>query len=468
MSAAIDMADRPVDWARREAGLVPPSDTEAERVVLAMCLLDSAALGRIGELRAEHMATAQHRAILAAILELDALAEPTDVVTVRHRLEATGRLAIAGGAHYLGELTDCSPSGAATLETHAARVVQLATLRRTIDCCREEAVRGYGAADDVPGYLGRVEARLGALAWQQSASVSCRPLATAVADLHRELAAGPDARAVYPTGLVELDRRLSGGLRPGEQWVIAARPGAGKSALAGTVALSLADSGHGVLLLSLEMGADQVALRLAAARSGVDVWRLRSRDLGPEDWRRLTAASDELSRMPITICDDASATVSTVRRHVRRLAATEHPVRVVVVDYLQLLAPEGLSRGSSREVEVASMSRALKRLALEQRIACVVLSQLNRGVESRADKRPMLSDLRESGAIEQDADGVLMLYRADHYRPVDQRDGLAELAIAKHRNGPTGTVNLRFLDACTRFEGVESHQWERGEEPWPC
>jgi len=416
-------------------------------------------------LQPEHLYSPSHRTILGAVLALHNTSQPCDVVAVAEWLRSHKQLGKAGGSQYLGELMSDVPA-LADVRRHAQKLVQLYQLRQAIDCCHRKAAEGYGATADVPAYLEQLEAEVWALTAQQQASTELVPVREPLAEVFRKLSEGTTDTGLA-TGLDRFDSK-TGGLRPGELWILAARPAMGKSALAGQVAATVAGAGHAVALFSLEMPKEQYAQRLVAMRSGVDLTRLREGNVyqtgpgaRPDEWPTIAEAAKHLSATPLHLDDTPGITVASLRSKCRRLASTaaraDTPLGLVVVDYLQLMG--SADRASNREAEVSAISRGLKRLAGELKVPVLALSQLNRQVETRGgDKRPRLSDLRESGAIEQDADGVLFLFRADAYRgPYEQNDGAAELSIAKQRNGPLGRVQLQFYGRCMRFteEGDE-------------
>lgn len=436
-------------------GLVPPNDLDAERAVLAACLLSSEALDEVADvLRVEHWYSPAHADIWRSVTALRVASSPVDIVLVAQSMRALGALDSAGGPRYLAQLTDSTPA-CAHVRQHAELVVGLSRLRRAIAVCHERAAAGYAASGDVRAYLSELEAaamRLGQDDARQdgvSLSESLLAVGVAMANADRGIVSG------LATGFGALDAML-GGLRGGDLAVLAARPGMGKSAFAGAVARHAA-AVCAVAWFSLEMPHEQLTARLLAAEAQVDLRRLRNGGMTLSEHDAINNVVHRLGQLPITIDDSAGISVTDVRSRARRMASTARragvPLGLIVVDYLQLMRPETSAR-ASRDEQVSQMTRGIKAMARDLSVPVLLVAQLNRGVESRSDKRPMLSDLRESGAIEQDADDVLFLYRPSYYD--EQRGGRGgsgetEIIVAKQRNGPTGIVKINWFGGSCSF-----------------
>ncbi|MCC6214309.1 MAG: replicative DNA helicase [Polyangiaceae bacterium] len=472
---------------------VPPHDAEAEAVVLSAVLLGTDAFDRVQELlRAEHFYSDANQRVFEAVIDLNTSRGTADAVGVAGWLRDRGLLDRIGGVPYLFQLTETTPA-AANLEQHARTVREKWRLRELIRACQRYAAEGYQVAGDVQAFIDDAEQAVFDVARIPEAS-NVQPVQRVLQDLFTQLSAAqarPDGMLGVPTGFTALDQKTSG-LRPGELYIVAARPGMGKTSLVLNMAANIArtrrvavrseddpfgdgaveEPGWGVAFFSLEMPRDQVAARMLSSESRVDMQELRSGRL-QHQWNRLTDAASRLSRLPIWIDDTPGLGLLDLRAKVRRLQAEisrsaegQAPARglgLVAVDYLQLM--QGRQDASTREQEISEISRGLKRLAKELSVPVLALSQLNRGVETRnaKDKRPQLSDLRESGAIEQDADCILFIYRDDYYHDESPDQGIAELIIAKQRNGPTGVVRVRFVKECTRFDNLELHEYGEGE-----
>lgn len=443
------------------AGRVPPSDLDTEAAVISACLLDAAALDEVADVvRGEHCYSTANRLVLEAILALHEAAKPVDTTTVADHLRSAGNWDRAGGSAYLAQLVDATPA-VTHARDHALRLRELWRVRTVIAACQVAAAEGYGAAEDSAGYLDRTGTALfGAL--ESHGQEHTRPVRDALRGLwERQRRAEEGTLEVVASGLVDVDKRLR--CEPGDLVVVAARPGMGKSALAQGWAVAAARAGHSVLVLSLEMPAEQVAGRMQSQLAGVDLQRMLAWRLSATEQASATEAAVALSQLPIHIDDRAACSVVDVRSIARRVgrdaARAGAPLRLVVVDYLQLMRADG----QTREQEIASITRGLKVAARELGVAVVALAQLNRELERRQDKRPMLSDLRESGAVEQDADSVVMLYRDDYYDRESEDRGVAEIIVAKQRNGPTGCVRVKWFASCARFESLAPGEHQEAE-----
>jgi replicative DNA helicase len=434
---------------------LPPQSIEAEESVLGGILLDNTAIDRAIEvLGPDDFYREGHRRIYRAMLELSERGEPTDIITLSEVLRAQGDLATVGGATYLAELAERVPT-AANIMQYARIVKEKAILRGLIGTATEIATRGYEASEDVDMLLDQAEQRIFAIsegrirpAFYSMGEVIMETLKT-VERLHehKQMVTG------VPTGFDDLDR-LTAGLQPSELIILAGRPGMGKTALALNIAqhAALATSTCGVAVFSLEMAKEQLVLRMLCAQARVDSSKVRGGFLSDRDFERLAIAAQQLGDAPIYIDDSPGLSVLELRAKARRLKRDPRVhLGLVIIDYLQLM--RGLGAADSREQEISQISRSLKNLAKELSVPVIALSQLNRQVEQRAERRPLLADLRESGAIEQDADVVAFVFREEAYHPDNEEvRGLAEVIVAKQRNGPIGNVRLAYRSEYTKFE----------------
>ncbi len=437
-------------------GRVPPHDVDAERAVLGGLLLDNSALSTVeAVVSASDFYHPAHAVIYEAIQAVSARREPVDVVTLASELRARERLNTVGGAQYLGELTDTIPT-IAHIESHARIVTDLAGVRRMIEVAHEIVARGYGERGDAEQFLDFAAAKVFEVA-QKRARTTLIPLEQAILEaferIEKTLERGARITGTE-TGFRDLDT-LTAGMSGGQLIIVAARPAMGKTAFALNVTASAAVSaGKPVLFFSLEMPRIELANRLMCSEARVDQSRLRTNLLTQDDITSLTGAANKLHALPIYIDDSGDLTLLELRAKARRMKS-ERDLALIVIDYLQLMRA-GRDKQESREREISEISRGLKALAKELDVPVVALSQLNRGCETRPgkDKRPMLADLRESGAIEQDADVVMFIYRDEVYNRDTEDKGIAEVIVAKQRNGPTDAVRLRFIRELTRFESL--------------
>ena len=443
-----------------EALRLPPQSIEAEQSVLGGLLLDNTAWDRVSDIIGEsEFYRADHRLIFQHIILLIENNKPADVLTVAESLERSARLDEAGGQAYLGSLALNTPS-AANIRRYAEIVRERAIMRQLAAAGTDIADSAYNPAGrDAAGLIDEAEAKVfqiaevGAKAKQGFVKID--PLLTETVERIDMLYSRENKDDVIglATGYVDLDRMTSG-LQPGELIIIAARPSMGKTALAMNivehVTLNLKKT---AAVFSMEMSGSQLALRMIGSVGRVDQHKLRSGTFEESEWPKLVDAVGKLNDAQIHIDDSAGLNALEVRSRARRLHRQCGGLSLIVVDYLQLMSGSSSGREENRATEVAEMSRGLKSLAKELKVPVVALSQLNRSVESRQDKRPMMSDLRESGAIEQDADLIMFIYRDEVYNPSNEASkGKAEIIIAKQRNGPTGPVTLTFLGRHTRFE----------------
>jgi len=435
---------------------VPPHNLEAEESVLgAMLLSNDATAAAIETCGAEDFYKPAHGHIFGAIIALFERGEPIDAVTVRDELTRSGLIESVGDPAVLVSLQANTPSIANAV--HYARIVEEhALLRRMIGVAGEIADIGYSVPEDVEAAVDEMEAKVFNVA-QRRTTESIKSLHDVLLpslDRIEELSHGRDAVTGIATGFTDLDGILAG-LQPSTLTIVGARPAVGKTSLAlGILAHVGIELRKPSLLFSLEMGHLELCQRLLASEAHVDGQRVRTGRLQEADWRKLGVAVSRLDSAPIFIDDNPNVTVMDIRARARRMRKTEGELGVVMVDYLQLMT--GRAKAENRQVEVAEISRSLKILARELEVPVIALSQLSRGLEARQDKRPMLSDLRESGSLEQDADVVLFIYREEQYDPdiPIERRGDAEIIVAKHRNGPTGSVHLAFLSQYARFENM--------------
>ena len=446
-----------LDDARRQrtsGARVPPHDLSAEASLLGAMLLSANAIGAAAEvhLTAADFYKPAHGHIYDAIEALYHRGEPADPVTVADELHRDGLLEAIGGPPTLVEIQTGTPA-ISNAARYARIVEEMSQLRRLIGVAAEIADLGYSLPEDVASVVDRAETLVFDVK-QRRLSDDMMPVSELLTDALDKLEALYDrgeAVTGVPTGFDELDHRLAG-LQPNNLVVVGARPAVGKTSFAlGILAHAAMEAGVPTLLFSLEMGRDEITQRLLCSEARVDAGKLRTGNFDDRDWQKITAAVGRLAEAPIYIDDNPNVTVMDIRAKARRLKARDG-LGLIIIDYMQLMT--GRSKAESRQVEVAEMSRSLKILARELEIPVMALSQLSRTLEQRQDKRPMLSDLRESGSLEQDADVVMFLYRDELYHPDTADKGIAEVIVAKHRSGPTGVTQLAFLPQYTRFAAM--------------
>ena len=435
---------------------LPPHNMEAEQAVLGSLLIDRDAIIRVASfLHGHDFYQPSNGDVYGAIMDLYNRREPTDVVTLTDELSRRSKLDHIGGIPYLTSLLSVVPT-AVHIEYYARIVERTSTLRRLIDAGSKVVSVGYRSDVDTDEALDEAERAIFEVSQSRSTG-DFQTIATVIDrffDTITELQEKRGTIVGVPTGYVDLDR-LTGGLQRSDLIILAARPSVGKTALALGMAYGAAiQHKRTVGLFSLEMSADQLVQRLLATETGIDSHRLRLGQIDDAEWDRISRAFGKLSEANVFIDDSAALSVMDVRTKARRLQA-EHGVDLIVIDYLQLMSSK---RTDNRVQEISEISRGLKQLARELNVPVVALSQLSRAVETRSDHRPMLSDLRESGSIEQDADVVMLIYREEIYDPNTEKKGIAEVHIAKHRNGPVGTVPLRFFDKTARFADLEAYR----------
>lgn len=432
---------------------LPPQNLDAERVILGGMLIDNEAILKVIELLTpEDFYRQAHQEIYRVILELFQVNEPADLLTVTNFLKKSGQLEKIGGAKYLATLVDEVPTSAHI--GHYAKIVrEKSILRRLIEGATEIVTGGYEEEKSVEEFLDHAESIIFEIASRQ-VHQGFFPIKDVVKSSFKTIEQLYEKKELVTgvtTGFKDLDR-LTSGLQPSDLVIVAGRPSSGKTALALSIAENAAcDAKIPCAIFSLEMSKEQLVQRLLCSRAEVDSYKLRGGFLAENDWPKLTRAAGILSEAPIYIDDSPVLTVLEMRAKARRLKR-EKDLGLIVVDYLQLVRPS--HRVESREREISEISRGLKALAKELHVPVLALSQLNRGVENRQDKRPMLADLRESGALEQDSDVVMFIYRDEMYNPESPDQGKAEIIIGKQRNGPTGKVLLAFLPQFTRFDNL--------------
>ncbi len=430
----------------KETAVIPPQSTEAEASVLGAILLEGALIEQIADtLAAEDFYRRAHGTIYEAMIALYAKAEPIDVLTVSNRLEEAKLLERAGGAGYLTDLAGQVPT-TANFTSYAEIVGKKATLRRLIKASREIGELAMAESDEVVNIVDSAEKRLFAVAKQysQDAFAPLRDVLSSSFDRIDELHKNKGKLRGVPTGFKGLDSKLAG-LQASDLVVLAARPSMGKTALALNIARNAAvKSRVSVGIFSLEMSKEQLVDRLLSLEAGVDSWKLRTGQLAEADFPKLASAMDTLAGAKIFVDDNALTSSMEMRAKARRLQS-EVGLDLLIVDYLQLMEGSGGGRSTDNRVqEISEISRSLKALARELQIPVLALSQLSRAVESRTGNIPQLSDLRESGSIEQDADVVMFIYRDEMYNRDSEKKNVAEILIKKHRNGPTGETDLYF------------------------
>ncbi len=438
---------------------VPPHSVEAEQSVLGGLLLDNMAWDRAGDLLTDSdFYRYEHRLIYAAIGALIAGSKPADVITVFEQLQGLGKAQDCGGLAYLNALAQSVPS-AANMRRYAEIVRERSILRKLIAASDEIATNAFNPQGRaVSSVLDEAESKIFQIgeegSRQKQGFQSIDKLVVSLIDRVQELHDnGAEEVTGVRTGFYDLDR-MTAGLQKGDLIVLAARPSMGKTAFALNIAEHVAvQEGLPVLVFSMEMGASQLALRLVGSLGRINQQNLRTGRLDSGEWERLTDSVEKLSQVQLHIDETAGLTSSELRARARRMARQFGTLGLIVIDYLQLMNGSGANE-ENRATVLGEISRGLKALAKELQCPVIALSQLNRSVESRQDKRPMMSDLRESGAIEQDADIIMFIYRDDYYDKASKKPGQAEIIIAKQRNGPVGEVNLTFLKPLTRFDNL--------------
>ena len=438
-----------------ELGKVPPHDLEAEQAIIGSMLTDrDAVISAIEILKEEDFYREDNKAIYTAILNLYNRAEPIDIITVKSELESMGKFEQVGGLEYLAELPEKVPTTANAMK-YIKIVEEKSTLRRLIKTANEIIELGYSPTEDVEDIMEGAEKKIFNI-MQEKNQKGYAPIKDVLVESFTKLEELYNRKqhiTGVPSGFTELDYRTAG-FHGSELILIAARPAMGKTAFALNIATNAAVKANvPVAVFSLEMSKEQLVNRILCSEAMVDSNKVRTGKLEDEDWGKLAEAIGPLSETGIYIDDTPGISVMEIRAKCRKLKL-EKNIGLVVIDYLQLVQGSN-KRNSSREQEISEISRSLKILAKELNVPVIALSQLSRAVEQRPDHRPMLSDLRESGAIEQDADIVMFLYRDDYYNEDSEKKNVAEVIIAKHRGGSTGTVDLGWLGSYTKFVNLE-------------
>jgi len=442
--------------------LVPPHNIEAEKSVLGSVLIDKDAIIKISDfLKSDDFYHDAHRIVYEAVIALYDKRVPVDLVTLSNHLTANGQIQLIGGVSYLAELANEVPTSTHIFQ-YASIVKQKAILRKLILAGDTIKGLGYREGDEVDNLIDQAEKALFKVSQVhiKDRFVHIKDVLNStyekISDLH-----DPEAKEKYrgiPTGFRDLDNMLSG-LQPSDLIVIAARPSMGKTALALNIGQNVAKKGFTVGVISLEMSKEQLVERMFCSLLGVDSWKLRTGRLSDDDFAKIGNIMDELNNMKIFIDDSVGGSIPELKAKARRLKM-ENGLDVLVIDYLQLMTAGGSGNAyqQNRVQEISEISRSLKELARDLNIPIIALSQLSRAVEMRPSKIPQLSDLRESGAIEQDADVVLMMYREDYYEEDSERPGITDIYIRKHRNGPIGRVELSFKKEQMKFISIEKQR----------
>jgi replicative DNA helicase len=446
---------------------VLPHSREAEEAVLGGILIDNRTFSLVLEQLGgpEDFYVEAHQKIYRGMVHISEQSQPIDMITLAEELRGQGDLEAIGGHAFLAALIDATPT-TANIENHARIVSSKALVRRAVYAAKEIAAEGMGDPSEVEEFLDSAEHKIFEVARARQAMPyqHLRPIVHEVFQSIEAASARDGMVTGIPTGFDDLDR-MTAGFQPGDLVIVAGRPSMGKTSFALNIGVNAAVRKHHedperkyhVLVLSLEMGREQLVRRMLCSEGHVDASKVRIGRLGADDWPRLIEAANYLSQAPVYVDDTAAITALEARAKARRLAS-EHHLDMIIIDYLQLMRGSSRAAGESREREISEISRSLKGLAKEMSVPVVALSQLNRQLESRQDKRPILADLRESGAIEQDADVILFVYRDEVYNKETPKLGVAEIIIGKQRNGPVGKIELRFTHEYTRFDNLSRRE----------
>lgn len=434
---------------------IPPHNLEAEESLLGAMLLSREAIGEVHEVvdQSDFYREANQK-IFQAVIELYGSGEPADAITLAESLNRKGWLTDVGGKAYIHTLVNLVPTAAHALY-YADIVSQNAILRRLIHAAAQITALGYSVPEDIKHVIDQSEELIFDVSKQHIAG-ALEPIGSLLSETYDELERISQAKGHVTgaaSGFRDLDK-LTGGFQPSDFIVVAGRPGMGKTSFALSVAQNVAfNQNKPVAIFSLEMSKIQLTMRMLCSEARVSSANLRESTLKDEEWRRVNSAMNRLSEAPIFINDAANISMLSIRSTVRRLDS-KTPLGLIVVDYLQLM--QGDTRSENRQQEVSDISRSMKLLGREVNVPILALSQLSRAVESRTDKRPQLSDLRESGAIEQDADLVAFIYRDEEYDKHTDDKGIAEILVRKHRHGPTGEVRLAFIEHFAKFQNLDT------------
>lgn len=446
------------------ADRTPPQNIEAEQAVIGAVFLETDALTTATEvLQPEDFYRAAHQKIFSVMIELSEKGEPVDLVTVTSELQDRKLLEEIGGVSYLSDLANSVPT-AANVEYYSKIVEEKSILRRLIRAATDIASDGYSKENEIENLLSEAEKSIMEVSQRKNtgAFISIKDVLVSAYDNIEMLQNNTGDITGIPTGFSELDR-MTAGFQRNDLIIVAARPSVGKTAFALNIAQNVATkTDENVAIFSLEMGAEQLVMRMLCAEGNIDAQRLRTGALTGDDWQKLTMAMGSLSNAGIYIDDTPGIRVGDIRAKCRRLKQ-EKGLGMILIDYMQLIRGNGSTE--NRQQEVSEISRSLKGIARELEVPVISLSQLSRGVESRQDKRPMMSDIRESGSIEQDADIVAFLYRDDYYDQESENKNIIEIIIAKQRNGPVGTVELAFVKEYNKFVNLERRHDESDIPP---
>ncbi len=446
-----------------------PNDLIAEQSVLGSMMLSPQAIEKACEkLFAKSFYQEKHQIIFQTIVDLYDKKVPIDLATITAELNSNNKINDIGGVEYIADLLSMVPN-AANIDSYINIVEDNYLLRNVIDTSAEISTLAYEHNGEVSDILDQVEGKIVSIIKNRRSS-EFRKINDVLSEVETNLeflSKNKNKITGIPTGWVELDK-LTSGLHNNQLIILAARPAMGKTAFALNLATYVSThTDKTVAIFSLEMGAEQLANRMISSLGQIDGVKLTSGNLVNDDWKRITEAKSQLSGAKLYICDDAGVTVGDVKSKCRRLATSEEGLDLVIIDHLQLLTMGG-NYGNNRQAEITDISRNLKKMAMELKVPVIALAQLSRGVESREDKRPKMSDLRESGSIEQDADIVALLYRDDYYQSVKDAGqapdpSLSELIIGKHRNGPTGTIQLLFKKSTSTFLNYSQMKGDKDE-----
>ena len=440
---------------------LPPHSIEAEAAVLGSLMLDNASWEKVGDLiTSSDFYKAEHKLIFQSVVRLLEQNKAADVVTVFESLKSSGQEINAGGIEYLNSIAQSSPA-VSNIKGYAEIIRDQSILRRLVSVSEEISTMALGSnRKETRAILDEAEAKIFKISEDRSRGNSglkdFDQLLTHVTKKISDLYENPNPSDVtgIPSGFLDLDQKTAG-MHPGDLIIIAGRPSMGKTSLAINIAEYVAiDHGLPVAVFSMEMAAEQLVIRMLCSQGKIDAQRVRTGKLSQDDWDRLMSANASMKNAAIHIDESAGINPLEIRSRARRLKRLTGGLGLVIVDYLQLMNASG--DGENRTTEISEITRSLKGLAKELECPVIALSQLNRTVEQRTDKRPVMSDLRESGSIEQDADVILFIYRDEVYRPETAEKGIAEIIISKQRNGPIGTIRLTFLGEFTRFENYSS------------
>ncbi len=441
----------------------PPHSLEAEQSVLGGLMLDNDAWFNVAEvIGAQDFYRPGHQIIYEAMADLAASDQPLDAVTVSERLVSKGLLEKCGGLAYLAELAESTP-GASNLLAYARIVREHSTLRQLIGAAQRIADAAFTPegrrSDELVDMAEQEVFRIAEGRLKEGGPQKLVPLLTAAVDRIEKLYASRNPITGVPTGFDDLDKKTAG-LQPSDLVIVAGRPSMGKTSFAlNLVEHAVMESDGAVLFFSLEMPAEQLVMRLLSSLGRIDQSRMRTGDMHEDDWPRFTSAVSQLKDKQLFIDDTPAITPNELRNRARRVARETGKLGMIVVDYLQLM--RGSGNPENRTNEISEISRSLKAIAKEMKCPLIALSQLNRSLEQRTDKRPVMADLRESGAIEQDADVILFVYRDEVYHPESADKGTAEIIIGKQRNGPIGMVRLAFIGNLTKFENLAPDRYDR-------